>query len=107
MYMCMLIQLCPTVCDTRDCSSPGSSVHGILLARILECVAISSSRDLFNPGIEPKSLASPALAGGFFTMSATWEAQCNRAGGLSEEVIKEGLSGRCHRRSEILKELAA
>ena len=40
-------------------------------------------------------------------MSATWEAQCNRAGGLSEEVIKEGLSGRCHRRSEILKELAA
>ena len=64
MYICMLIQLCPTVCDTRDCSSPGSSVHGILLARILECVAISSSRDLFNPGIEP---ASPALSGGFFT----------------------------------------
>ena len=31
--------------------------------------------DLPNPGTEPKSLTSPALAGGFFTTSATWEAQ--------------------------------
>ena len=31
-------------------------------------------RDLPDPGIEPTSLTSPALAGGFFTMSATWEA---------------------------------
>ena len=49
-----------------DCSLPGSSVHGILQARILEWVAISFSRDLPDPGIEP---ASPALAGGFFTTS--------------------------------------
>ena len=41
-----------------DCSPPGSSVHGILQARILECVATLSSRDLPNPGIE---LRSPAL----------------------------------------------
>ena len=47
-----------------DCSPPGSSVHGILQARILQWVAISFSRDLPNPGIEP---ASPALTGGFFT----------------------------------------
>ena len=35
--------------------------------------------DLPNPGIEPRSLMSPALAGGFFTTSATWEApiECN------------------------------
>ena len=32
-------------------------------------------RDLPDPGIEPLSLASPALAGGFFTTSATWETQ--------------------------------
>ena len=32
--------------------------------------------DLPNPGIEPESLKSPALAGGFFTTSAAWEAQC-------------------------------
>ena len=53
-----------TLCDPMDCSPPGSSVHGILKARILEWVAIFSSRDLPNPGIE---LASPALAGRFFT----------------------------------------
>ena len=35
---------------------------------------ISHSKDLPDPGIEPSSLESPALAGGFFTTSATWEA---------------------------------
>ena len=37
-------QSCPTLCDPMDCSLPGSSVHGILQARILEWVAISFSR---------------------------------------------------------------
>ena len=48
-------------------SLPGSSVHGVFQARILEGVAISSSRDLPDPGIKPTFLPSPALAGGFFT----------------------------------------
>ena len=34
-----LLQLCPTLCDSMDCSPPGSSVHGILQARILDGVA--------------------------------------------------------------------
>ena len=38
-------QLCPTLCDPVDCSPPGSFVHEILQARILEWVAISFSRD--------------------------------------------------------------
>ena len=38
------LQLCLTLWDPKDCSPPGSSVHGILQARILEWVAISSSR---------------------------------------------------------------
>ena len=38
------LQPCPTLCDRKDCSPPGSSVHGILLARILEWVAMPSSR---------------------------------------------------------------
>ena len=42
------------------CSPPGSSVHGILQARILEWVAISFSRDLPDPGIEPRSSALQA-----------------------------------------------
>ena len=40
-----LLQLCPTMCNPMDCSLPGSSVHGILQARILELVAMSSSRE--------------------------------------------------------------
>ena len=36
-------QSCPTLCDPMDCSLPGSSLHGILQARVLEWVAISSS----------------------------------------------------------------
>ena len=55
-----------------DCSSPGFSVHGIFQGRVLEWVAISYSRDLSDPGIEPTSLVSLALAGRFFTVSTTW-----------------------------------
>ena len=46
------------LCDPRDCSPPGSSVHGILQARILEWVAISSSRGSSQLKDQP---ASPAL----------------------------------------------
>ena len=52
-----------TLFDLRDCSPPGSFVHGISQAKILEWVAISFSGDLPDPGIEPMS---PALAGRFF-----------------------------------------
>ena len=42
-------QLCPTLCNPMDCSPPGSSVHGILQARILEWVAMPSSRGSSQP----------------------------------------------------------
>ena len=42
-------QSCPTLCDPMDCSLPGSSVHGIFQARILEWVAISFSRGSSQP----------------------------------------------------------
>ena len=69
-----VIQLCPTLRNPKNCSPPGFSVHGILQARILERVAISYSRGSSWPGIEPKSLATPALVGGFFT-TALWMTQ--------------------------------
>ena len=48
--------------------------------RTQELVAMPSSRNLPDPGTEPESLMSPALAGGFFTTSATWEAlSCHAA----------------------------
>ena len=47
-----------TLCSPRHCSPPGSSVHGIVQARILEWVASSFSGDLPGLGIEPKSPAA-------------------------------------------------
>ena len=69
-----LLQSYPTLCDPMDYSLPGFSVHGIPQAIKLEWVAISYSGDLPDPGIKPTSLMSPALAGRFFTTSASWEA---------------------------------
>ena len=54
----VVAQSCPTLSDPMDCSRPGSSVRGILQARILEWVAVLSLRDLPDSGIE---LGSPAL----------------------------------------------
>ena len=51
-------QLRPILCDPMDCSPPGSSVHGIFQARVLEWIAISFSRGSSDPGIES---GSPAL----------------------------------------------
>ena len=64
-----------------DCSLPGSSVRGILRARILEWVATPPG-DLPDPGIEP---ASPALAGGFFTTEPPEKPQLKL-----KEVVKVG-----------------
>ena len=63
----MHAQLCLTLSDSTDCSPPGSSLHGISWARILEGAAFSSPGDLPDPGMEPTSPSPPALAGGFFT----------------------------------------
>ena len=45
--MYLVAQLCPTLCDPMNCSLPGSCIHGILQARILEQVAMPSSRGIF------------------------------------------------------------
>ena len=71
------LQSCLTLCDPMDCSPPGSSVHEILQARTLEWIAMLPPEALPNQGIEPASLMSLALASGFFTASATWEANGN------------------------------
>ena len=70
---CLLAKLlmsCLTLRDPMDCSLPGSSVHG----QYWNGFPCPPPGDLFDPGIEPASLTSPALAGRFFTTSATWEA---------------------------------
>ena len=69
-----LLQLRPTLCNPMDCSLPGSSVHGILQARYWSGLLCPPPGDLPDPGMEPMSLLSPALAGRFFTTRATREA---------------------------------
>ena len=63
LFCCLVAKSRPPLWDPIDCSSPGSSVHGIYQVRILEWVAISISRGSFQSGIEPRS---PALAGRSF-----------------------------------------
>ena len=55
------LQSRPTLYDPMDCGLPGSSVHEILQARMLEWVAMAFPGDLPNAGIEPVSLTFPAL----------------------------------------------
>ena len=63
--MCVFSRsLYPALWDRMDCNPPGSSVHGILQARILEWLA--PPEDLPDPRIEPVSPESPALADGLF-----------------------------------------
>ena len=66
--------MCPTLwtlSDFMDCGPPGSSIRGILQAAILECCALLQGVFLTR-GLNLHLL--PALAGGFFTTGATWEA---------------------------------
>ena len=58
-WVCLLSYV--RLCDPMDCSPPGSSVHGIFQARILEWVTISYFRGSSDPGMKPTSLGSLAL----------------------------------------------
>ena len=66
-----MLQSCPTLFDPMDCSLPGSSVHGILKARVLEWVAIPFSRGSSPPRVWTWV---SCIAGRFFTNWATREA---------------------------------
>ena len=71
-------QLCLTLCDPLNCSLPGSSVHGILQARVLDCIAISFSRGSSQPRDQTQV---SHIAGEFFTIWVTretpWERKVN------------------------------
>ena len=79
------LQSCPAFCNLMDCSPPGSSVHGILQERILEWVAMPSSWGYSSPR-DWTHITSPALAGRFFTTSATWEALARTAAAASASL---------------------
>ena len=67
--MCLVAQSYSTLCDPT-----GSRSMGFSRQEYWSGLPCPPPRDLPDPGIEPGSLPSPALAGGFFTINATWEA---------------------------------
>ena len=69
---CLVAKSCATLCDHMDYSPPGSSVHGISPARILEWAAISFSRQSPQPRDQTRD---SCLAGGFFTTEPPTTAQ--------------------------------
>ena len=62
----LVTKLCSTLCDPMNCSLPGSSVHRILQARILERIAILSSRTSSRP--RNLHLMSPTLTSGLYSL---------------------------------------
>ena len=110
----LVTQLCLTLCDHMDCSPPGSSVHGILQARILEWVAIAFSRGFSQPR---DRIWVSSMAGIFFTIwsirwcllrhpaSRTWaakwihsrlEAGKSSPGPGQQQIPKDNKSGTLH-----------
>ena len=66
------LQSCLTLCDSVDRSPPGSSVHGISQARILDWVAMPSPRGSSRPRDWAHVSTSPTLVSVFFPTSTTW-----------------------------------
>ena len=90
--MCLVSQSFPALCNPMDCSPPRSSVHGILQARILEWVAMPSSRG----SSQPRDQACVShVAGGFFAIWATREAQIYAYAQLNHFAVRLKLSQRC------------
>ena len=75
-YSVLVPPSCPTLYNAMDCSPPGSSVHGILQARILEWVAIPFSRGSSWPRDWTRV---SCIAGGFFTVWAPREASYHQS----------------------------
>ena len=72
--MCSDALLCLTLCDSKDCSLPGSFVHGVFQARILEWVAISSSRGSSQPRDQTHISCVSCFGKWMLYHWATWEA---------------------------------
>ena len=90
--MCMhakLLQSCPTLCDPMDCSLSGSSVRGILQARMPEWVTIPFSRGSFWPKDQTQV---SCIAGRFLTVWATREDFCLFTDCLSLSLLNFKLS---------------
>ena len=95
--MCLVVQLWLTLCNHMDWNPPGSSVHGILQARILEWVAISSSRESSQPRDRTHVSCVSCIAEILYPLShlgSPPRAMLNKY--LLYEIISPGSLAQCH-----------
>ena len=92
LYACMLSYFSRFwLCDPIECILPGSSVNRFSRQEFWSGFPCPPPEDFPNPGTEPVSLMSPALAGGFLTASTTWEAPISRISQFSRSVVSDSL----------------
>ena len=91
--------LCPTLCDPMDCSPPGSSIHGILQARIMKWEFILSPGDLLDTRIK---LGSPALQADSLPFEPQGRPKLIKDAFLQLGLKGENLSGRVNRNQIML-----
>ena len=72
--MCSGVQSCLTLCDPMDIDLQAPLSMELSRQEYCSGLPFASPGNLPDPGMEPMSLVSPTLAGGFFTTSFTWEA---------------------------------
>ena len=87
--LCVSAQLCPTLCDAEDCSPPGSPVHGISQASILEWVAIYYSRGPSQPRNRVCTSYISCIGRWVLYHCATWEARSNLFPKSPSSFLKE------------------
>ena len=77
-------------CDPMDCSLPGSCVHGILQARILEWIAVACPGPLPDPGVDP--VCPPWHVGQVFLLLRHQDSPMNRISALIKETPEDSLT---------------
>ena len=88
------LQSCPALCNPMDCSPPGSSVHGISQARLLQWVAMPSSRESSPSRDQTCVSCGSCIAGGFFTAGPPGKPMWSGGGLNVSNQAAIGLSGR-------------
>ena len=83
-------QLCPTLCAPWTAARQSPLSVEFSRREYWSGLPFPPPGDLPDPGIDPESLASPALAGGFFSTGATWEAACNSGHPVNVDWMNEG-----------------
>ena len=94
---CLVVKSCPTLWDSMDYSPPGSSVHGLLQARILEWVAIPFSRGFSRPRDQTRISWDSCTAGRFFTIWTRYVKCCRVKQGLPWWLRGQSVCLQCRR----------